>query len=198
MSIKAIDSNVWLDQKWRRNLKDIKLRYLWFYLLSCPNSKSCGVFYLPLDQITYDTKLDEEETEKFLKVLEDNDLCKYNQATEEIAIYNFPKYNIRNTGKPIIDMLNRELSAVKEKSLVNAVFEKLCQYKNNTKEQSKFLHYETLTNIYKNYCKGGDIVGELNNTNTNTYTNTDTPHDSCTDSLSDTEKIIDLDEMFKE
>lgn len=196
MATRMIATALWQDKEFRK-IKSIKTRYLWLYLLSCTMSKSCGIFHLPLDMIAFESKLSEEDIEKCLKELELNNFCVYSKDSEEIAIYNYPKYNISNMGKPMIDCITKDLALVDDRTLVDRIILSLKDYlKSLGEEHSKSLVIETMISVYSNFAsnvddKGKTIFKEKNtktitNTNNNTNTNSDTIHDSSNDSCNDT------------
>ena len=200
MSTRMIATSLWTDKEFRK-IKSIKTRYLWIYLLSCPMSKICGIFHLPLDIIAFESKLSEEDIEKSLQELEVNNFVYYDKESEEIAIYNYPKYNISNMGKPMVDCITRELDLVSNKNLVSRVIQSLRDYQKTLGNERKMETVESIIEVYSLYLPESELNLEkektifkervLNtNTNitTNTTTNSDTIHDSYNDSYSDTPK----------
>lgn len=195
-----ITTDLWQDKIWRKDLKSIETRFIWVYLLTCSQSKTCGIFQINMDLIAMETKLPSEVVERSLNELVENDLCLYNEKTEEIAIYNYPKYNIRNCGKPMIDLLMKELSQVHDKSLIWAICNHLCETIEDGCEQKKANIYKVVVEIYSNFLKEKEktiFKERVSNIDTNIYTNTytytcsDTPHDTPHDTI----KSIDDNEM---
>lgn len=192
MANRYISTELWCDKKWRKDMKDISLRYIWVYLLTCPNSKGCGIFYLPLDEMALHTRLGETECFEGIKELEEIGVCLYDRNTEEIAIFNFPKYNIKNMGKPIEDMLKREYAQVKSEMLINAMMFSLTEDVENSVGKQKDLLGKVLSLLKGERGLGiGDInylsTKHYNCVNTYTYTDTDTDTDSVTDSDTESE-----------
>ena len=178
-------------------------------------SKSCGVFHLPLDMIAFESKLSEQEINDCLKELELNNFCYYSKKSEEIAIYNYPKYNISNMGKPMIDCVSKDLSLVEDRTLVDRLIMSLRDYQKTLGDSHRELLVESMIDVYSNFASNVEIKEKTifkekdikTNTNTNTNTNSDTSNDSCNDSSHDTlsetpkkEKIdysnMDDDELF--
>lgn len=182
MGNRVIDTNLWQDQKWR-SIKDLKIRYLWLYLLSCPNSFQIGIFYLPFDEMCLHTRLTEEEVKKYLTTLEELKLCKYSYETEEILIYNYVKYNINAWGKPVVDMLTKQVERVKNKSLLFDLFEYL-NHNEPTDKISRVIEF-------LKPLRGLGIKETNTNTNTITYTITDTCHDTLKDNEKTYEELLD-------
>lgn len=190
---RMIATDLWQDQVWRRNIKEIQVRYLWLYLLTCTMSKTCGIYHLPLDLASMETRLNDEELVRCLNVLIDNKMCVYSAETEEIAITNFPKYNIRNLGKPMVDCVSRELALVKNRELIKVLIDNLYKYSKNINDSNKVILIHNLIDLY---------VSAYNNityTNTNTNTKCGSVNDTSHDTIHDTEKISDeeLEDILK-
>jgi uncharacterized phage protein (TIGR02220 family) len=59
-------------------------------------------------------------------------VIRYSSETGEVAIKNYLRYGIAKGGKPVLDLLLKEESQVKDKSLVGYVFENLEKYDSAT------------------------------------------------------------------
>lgn len=189
MAIRQIDTNIWNDEK--LDSMSINEKYVWLYLLTCPHSKSCGVFRLPIKYISFETGVSIDECKNHLSLLTQKHLCLYDESTQEIAVFNYPKYNIRNNGKPIIDMLIKELELVKSKTLIKAVALSICDYINKTIDEKKKAMFTGILDLYANSLSDEEketILGKISNTNnTNTYIKSDTSNESCNDTLNEEE-----------
>ena len=181
MAIRQVSTDLWLDTKWRKEIVSIKERYLWLYLMTCPLSKTCGIFHLPIEVIVMETKLDISEVWQYLNDLIENGMCAYNEKTEEIAIFNFYKYHIRNANKPIRDMLNKELAQVKDKNLIQMVVDNIESSISECYETNKAGLWASIESIMLDFCKGKESLRDkksYTNNNTNTYTNNESCHES--------------------
>lgn len=184
MATRMIATEMWQDSTMRKVIKDQTTRYVWLYLLTSSMSKTCGVFYLPLDIIALETKVNEEKVALCIQELTKAELCFYSNDTEEIVIYNYPKYNVRNLGKPMLDCLNTELSKVKNRKLIDMMVAKLEKIRDGAGEEQKRSLYDNLINIYRHYGKETIIKEDRvinNNTNTNIYIKSDTLNDTYND-----------------
>lgn len=205
MATRMIATNLWTDREFRK-IKSIKTRYLWIYLLSCTMSKTCGVFHLPLDVIAFESRLSDEDIEKSLQELEENEFCYYSKETEEIVIYNYPKYNIKNMGKPMIDCVSKELSQVADRSLVSRIIKSLEDSKLKMGDEMRADLIDDIIRVYSNFVPDSEkpkddeeiiilkekTIFKEKDTNTITYTNTNTNNDtlyhSCHETSNDTPK----------
>lgn len=97
-------------------------------------------------------------------------IIKYSKETKEIAIKNYLKYSIVKGGKPVEDLLTKEISKVKDKQLMNFVYDNVISYSSIN---------ESVKNILEKY----------NNDNVNDNDNDVSYHDSYDDSYHDTSKV---------
>ena len=121
MANRVISTNLWNDTKWE-GITNIRTRYVWLYLLTCPNSNSCGVWKLSLNYASVDTKLDIDELKRSIRELQDLKLCIYDMGTSEIAILKYPIYNLRHITPQIANIVRNGLKMVKNPNLVKAVY----------------------------------------------------------------------------
>lgn len=182
--MRIIEPSIWTDIKWRKLIKSTNERLFWFYLLTCPMSKTCGIFYLPIENMVLESRLREEQVEEYLKHFTEIGLIDYNYETEEIIIYNFPRYNIIRLGKPMEDCLKKELSLIKDIKLIEkmiAFIENYLTSRPNDIKKSNILN--NILNIYK--------------TNTITTTTITTTNESCHESSDEEEEKLNWDELIE-
>lgn len=129
MANRVISTNLWNDTKWE-GITNIRTRYVWLYLLTCPNSNSCGVWQLSLNYASVDTKLDIDELKRSIRELQDLKLCIYDMGTSEIAILKYPIYNLRHITPQIANIVRNGLKIVKNTNLVKAVYLTLLKTQN--------------------------------------------------------------------
>ena len=111
MANRVISTNLWNDTKWE-GITNIRTRYVWLYLLTCPNSNSCGVWQLSLNYASVDTKLDIDELKRSIRELQDLKLCIYDMGTSEIAILKYPIYNLRHITPQIANIVKLYLATI--------------------------------------------------------------------------------------
>lgn len=97
-------------------------RYFYAYLLTNPNSSQLGVYEITRRTMAFQLGYTPEVTNNLLKRFEEfHNLVKYNPETKEIAILKWGKYNWNRGGKPVWDLVKREIDEVKDKSLIMLV-----------------------------------------------------------------------------
>lgn len=94
-------------------------KYFYLYLLTNPSTTQIGVYQITKKQMAFDLGYSTESInsllERFINV---HKLVKYNDKTRELAIINWGKYNLNKAGKPVLDCIKKELSDVKDKTLL--------------------------------------------------------------------------------
>ena len=194
MSIRSISTEMWEDDKFES--MPISTRYLWAYLLTCPSSKASGIYRIKKETIIRETMLTIEEVEKALTELTDKHMAFYSNSTHEIAIINAYRYNIRNYGKPVLDMLKKELSIVKNKALISIIIKAIDEYIELISDEQKYKLIITIREVYYQYS----VSYKTNtNTNTNIKTNTNTNININNDSWTTRENDnVSWDDLLKE
>ncbi|WP_108669524.1 DnaD domain-containing protein [Peribacillus acanthi] len=113
-------------------------KYFYLYLLTNPNTTQIGVYQITKKQMAFDLGYSTETINSLLERFRTvHKLIKYNDQTRELAIVNWGKYNLNKAGKPVIDCIKKELSDVKDKTL-------LWEIMNN-------IPNETITNEFSRY-----------------------------------------------
>ena len=121
----------------------IRVRYLWFYLLTTDFSQIIGIFYLPLDMVAAETNLEIDEVKQYLMTLTDMKLLAFSPETSEVIIFNYPKFNIFGWNEYIKAQIENELSNVKNLNLIKIMRDVLQSFINertNDKVRCKFLN----------------------------------------------------------
>ena len=125
MAKRIISTGFWEDEKVidRFSPED---KYFMLYLLTNPKTTTIGIYKLPKKIAAFELGY----TRDTVSVLLDRFQNKYNmivyfEEEQEIAVLNSLKYTISKGGKPIEDMVNRELKAVKNTQSLQSVYDHL-------------------------------------------------------------------------
>lgn len=158
MAIRQISTEIWNDDKFIE--MDLETRFLWLYLLTCPKSKGCGIYKFDMRYVQMETGLAKSTIEQGIATLYEMKCIGFDKDTNEISIYNYAIYNIRNFGKPIQDMLNKELSQIKSKSLLRVTYCQLVDYASKFDPTKKQM-WNSILNTYLQYLSNEDDYGML-------------------------------------
>lgn len=131
MSVKrVVDTSFWSDDKVIDNFSPEDKLFM-LYLLTNPHTTQLGVYTLSRKQAAFEIGWSVETIgtllDRFERVYK---IIKCSPETNEIAIVNFLRYSIIAGGKPVADLLQKEIMQVKDKSLLVYVAKRVLQFKN--------------------------------------------------------------------
>ena len=123
MGIKRIvDTSFWTDGKVDDFSPEDK--YFMLYLLTNPFTTQLGIYEISIKQVAFQLGYSVDAVNVLLdRFATKYDVIVYSKSTREIAIKNFLRHSIIKGGKPVEDCIKKEMSKVKNKSLINEVFE---------------------------------------------------------------------------
>lgn len=172
MAIKrVVDIGFWTDNKVINDFSP-EDKYFMLYLLTNPHTTQLGIYEINIKQSGFEMGYD---TNTILTLLDRFErtygIIKYSRKTSEIAIINFLRHSIIKGGKPVEDLLEKELKKIKDKNLISFVFGKIA-----AKEDLN----ETVKKIIKEYQNNNENQNEIqnDNDNDNDVSYDDTYHDS--------------------
>ena len=116
-------TNFWEDSKVVEKFTP-EDRYFYLYLLTNPHTTQIGIYRLSKKVISFEIGYTRESVDSLLnRFVNHHKLIKYNDETNEVAIKNWGKYNLTNSGKPIMDLLRNEINQVEDISLLEYIYE---------------------------------------------------------------------------
>lgn len=126
MSVKRIvDTSFWNDEKVVERFTP-EDRYFMLYLLTNPHSTQLGVYQITKRHMAFELGYSVEAVSALIDRFENRyGIIKYSTETSEVAIKNYLKYSIVKGGKPVEDLLIKELALVKDKSLLRYVYDNI-------------------------------------------------------------------------
>lgn len=176
---RTVQTSFWSDKKVSENFTPEDKLFM-LYLLTNEHSTQLGIYKISTKRIAFEIGWSNETVCYLLERFEKNyDLIKYCKEKNEIAIKNFLKHSIHNGGKPIEDLLKKEVNEVENIDLLVYIYNSI----NNINNKSI-----TLINIL-------DYIKEyINNNNESLH---DTLHDTLHDSLPTTKQNLNVVELFE-
>lgn len=143
MSIRrVVNTDFWTDEK-VVELFSPEDKLFMLYLLTNPHTKQLGIYKLVKKQCAFELGYSVDSVSVLLERFENKyQIIKYSNETNEVAIKNFLVHSIVKGGKPVEDCLLKDISEVKDKSLLEYVFKNLYNKENLN---------ETVTKILSNY-----------------------------------------------
>lgn len=122
MAVKRlVDTSFWTDGKVDEFTPEDK--YFMLYLLTNPFSTQLGIYEISIKQAAFQMGYSVEAVKALIERFESKyEMIIFSRSTNEIAIKNFLRHSIIKGGKPVEDCIKREMSKVKNKSLISEVF----------------------------------------------------------------------------
>lgn len=122
---RVVDTNFWMDMQVIENYS-IEDKYFSLYLMTNDKSTQVGIYALPKKVMSFETGF----TSEIIQVLLDRFSQSYNkilysEKTQEIALLDSLEVSLLKGGKPVSDLLERELSNVKDADLILATYEQM-------------------------------------------------------------------------
>lgn len=176
---RIIETEFWQDEKVVDNFSP-EDKYFMIYLLTNPRTTSIGIYKFPKKIVAFELGYTVDSVKSLLDRFEYKyKTIKYNNDTQEIAVLNTLKYTISKGGKPVIDMVIREINKVNDSNLILAVYNNL----NDWWEKSDREIDTSIKEIFEDELSKRKVPKENNaNANANANANTDSLNDSSTDS----------------
>ena len=173
MGIKRIvDVQFWNDDKVIEYFSPEDKLFM-LYLMTNPHTTQLGIYAINKKHMSFELGYTIDTINVLIDRFENKyDMIKYSNETKEMAIKNYLKYSIIKGGKPVEDCLMKEISQVKDKSLLGYVY-------SNIKE------CETLNDTVKKVIesiKDNEKENDNENDNDNDNENEVSYHDSYNDS----------------
>jgi len=112
-------ANFWSDNKVMDMSAAEKLCFL--YMLTNSQTTQIGIYPINVRKAAFEVGLAAAKVEECFRTFRDMGLIRMNEETGEVAIRHWGRYNFTRGGKPVEDCVEKELSLVKDVSLVSFV-----------------------------------------------------------------------------
>ncbi|HJF36205.1 MAG TPA: DnaD domain protein [Clostridium perfringens] len=161
-----VRTEFWKDAKVLEEMTpEDKLFFL--YILTNGNTTQIGIYKIPKKQMAFELGYSVESINTLIDRFENHyKVIRYNPQTRELAIKRWGKYNLVKGGKPIIDCVKKEVTEVKDKSLLAYVAQYI--HKEEIKKEFEKLIDDTHNDTYHDsldsiYTIGGQKEKENKN-----------------------------------
>lgn len=180
---RVVSTDFWTDSK-VIDMFSVEDKYFMLYLLTNPHTTQLGIYELNIKQASFETGYTADVITVLLERFENKyGLIKYSKATKEVAIGNYLRHSIMKGGKPVEDLLNRELQRVKDKNLIDYSFNKIKNHDDLNETVIKIIESLSNYNENENDNENGESC-HVRTTNRVTYVNpseiVDMYNDICT------------------
>ena len=184
MAVKRLVSvDFWTDDKIvdRFSPED---KYFMLYILTNPHTTQLGIYKLNIKYAAFETGYSVETIRSLIERFEKHlGIIYYSSNTGEIAIKNYLIHSIIKGGKPVADLLWKEINDVNNKDLILMVF-------NHIKDSDKI--NQTVRNVIDIYINKYNNFNDNHNENENDKSYPLSSHDSSHDSSHEPQPPITL------
>ena len=159
MGIKrVVSTDFWKDNKVSNDLSP-EDKYFMLYLMTNPYTTQLGIYELNIKQAAFDMGYSTEAVKVLIDRFQNKyGIIKWSEQTSEVAIANYLRHSIIKGGKPVEDLLKKELLKVKDGSLIDFSFKRIKKYNDLN---------ETVLKIVESYVNDNEIQNENDNEDDN-------------------------------
>ena len=182
MGIKRIvDTDFWVDNK-VVDMFSPEDKLFFLYLMTNPHTTQLGVYPINRKIMAFELGYSLDSVSVLLDRFENKyGMIRYSAATSEIAIKNYLRHSIIKGGKPVADLLTKEVAKVKDKSLLGFIYSALI-HDSGINET-----VQSLLPLLAPYSNENDNENDNDNENENDVSYHDSYDDSYHDSANDFE-----------
>ena len=120
---RALQVSFWEDEKVIEEMTPEDKLFM-IYLLTNPLTTQCGVYRITKKQIAFHLGYSMETVNSLMdRFIKHHELIMYNPETREIGFKNWGKYNYFKGGKPVYDLVKKELNEVKDKDILRWIYD---------------------------------------------------------------------------
>lgn len=124
-TFRKIHTEFWTDAKVLEEMTP-EDRYFYLYILTNSHTTQIGIYPISKKIMGFELGYSMESINSLMERFENHHkLIRYNKDTRELAIMNWGEYNLNRGGKPMEDCVKKELSEVKDISLIPSVAENI-------------------------------------------------------------------------
>ena len=170
MSIKRIiDTQFWTDDK-VVDMFSPEDKLFFLYLMTNPHTTQLGIYKINKKIMAFELGYSVEVVSVLVERFENKyKLIWYSPQTQEIAIKNYLKHSIIKGGKPVYDLLVKEIKQVKNKELIKCVYNSIYDSDDLNETVKSILNY--VNDLY------------IQNANVNDNDNDVSYYDTCNDTF---------------
>ncbi len=125
---RIVDTAFWTDMQVIDNYS-VEDKFFYLYLLTNDKSTQLGIYSLPKKVMSFETGFTTDVIQVLLeRFAETYNKIRYSEETQEVTILESLQFSVLTGGKPVQDLLEREISRVKDGQLILATYESMQSY----------------------------------------------------------------------
>lgn len=120
---RKIETKFWSDTYIQEEMS-AEDKYFYLYLMTNEYTKQIGIYSISKKQMSFDLGYSIESVKALLQRFENHHkLIKYDSETREIILLNWAKNNLNVGGKPVQDLIKKEIKEIKNKDFLFLMYE---------------------------------------------------------------------------
>lgn len=120
---RKIETGFWSDTYIQEEMS-AEDKYFYLYLMTNEYTKQIGIYSISKKQMSFDLGYSIESVKALLQRFENHHkLIKYDSETREIILLNWAKNNLNVGGKPVQDLIKKEIKEIKNKDFLFLMYE---------------------------------------------------------------------------
>jgi len=125
---RIVDTAFWTDMQVIDNYS-VEDKFFYLYLLTNDKSTQLGIYSLPKKVMSFETGFTTDVIQVLLeRFSETYKKIRYSEDTQEVTILESLQFSVLTGGKPVQDLLEREMSKIKDDALILATYESMKQF----------------------------------------------------------------------
>jgi len=125
---RIVDTAFWTDMQVIDNYS-VEDKYFYLYLLTNDKSTQLGIYSLPKKVMSFETGFTTDVIQVLLeRFSETYKKIRYSEDTQEVTLLESLQFSVLTGGKPVQDLLEREMSQIKDEALILATYESMKQF----------------------------------------------------------------------
>lgn len=123
MTKRVVDTNFWMSPE-VLDQYSVEDKYFYLYLVTNTQSSQVGIYSIPKKVMSFETGFTAEAIEVLIDRFSNTyEKIIYDVGTQEIALTDSLKWSVLKGGKPVSDLLTKELSKIKQGELIKKIYE---------------------------------------------------------------------------
>src|SRR5699024_2189176 len=155
---RIVETSFWTDMQVIDHYS-VEDKFFYLYLLTNDKSTQIGIYPLPKKVMSFETGFTTDVIQVLIERFSKNyGKILYSEKTQEITLLESLQFSILSGGKPVKDLLEREITKVKDGSLILATYEKMKEHWLHSKRKFDL----TIMDLFENEMTSRGIMHHQN------------------------------------
>lgn len=119
---RIVDTSFWTDMQVIDNYS-VEDKFFYLYLLTNDKTTQVGIYPLPKKVMSFETGFTTDVIQVLLDRFSENyEKIIYSEKTQEITLLDSLEFSVLTGGKPVSDLLDRELTKIRDDDLIRETY----------------------------------------------------------------------------